>query len=207
MVNKKKYFKRTFNFRLKWIKTEWNAMDFIICIHFDYPFWQWSLILFFPLFHSNIWYDWIFERAEPKQQQLKQSQQHVTIGSIANGFTMLSSLLHIPVCPCIQTMHLLISCFCTTSHILVCLPYDSIFFSIKKGKRKHKVDYEKERKKKLESLYTKPYKIESNRCVIWHLKKGLFQILFFPEELKKTTNLRFFLPYFVSHSRDTLSSF
>lgn len=166
MVNKKKYFKRTFNFRLKWIKTEWNAMDFIICIHFDYPFWQWSLILFFPLFHSNIWYDWIFERAEPKQQQLKQQQQqHVTIGSIANGFTMLSSLLYIPVCPYIQTMHLLISCFCTTSHILVCLPYDSIFFFYKKRETQTQGRL-RERKKKNSNHYTQSH-IKSNRIDVW----------------------------------------
>lgn len=153
---------------MKWIKTEWNAMDFIICIHFDYPFWQWSLILFFPLFHSNIWYDWIFERAEPIQQQLKQpqQQQHVTIGSIANGFTMLSSLLHTFPCVlifrrCIYwspafAQHLIYWCVCLTTQY---------FFSIKKGKRKHKVDYEKERKKN-SNHYTQSH-IKSNRIDVW----------------------------------------
>lgn len=126
-------------------------MDFIICIHFDYPFWQWSLILFFPLFHSNIWYDWIFERAEPKQQQLKQpqqqQQQHVTIGSIANGFTMLSSLLH--TFPCVLIFRRCIYWSpAFAQHLIWCVCLTTQYFFFYKKRETQTQGRLRERKKK-----------------------------------------------------------
>lgn len=101
-------------------------------------------------------------------------------------------------------------------HASVCSCVCCIFFT-KKGKSKHKVDWEKKKKKKRETTTTTIVKPNKKwikwTCDLELKKKGLFKILFFLWRMKICLvysllfPIRFFYPFFlrlsdfVSHSR------
>lgn len=159
--------RRTLNFRLKMNQKKNGAHeDLIICIHFFVCVCCCASMItpltvtLFP--HFQI-YNSVSIEISRRACRVESSSHTADFGCVTNGFTRIlcSSRTYFDVSFFFSRMHSIISCFRVSTALWMCM----FFFYGKKGKSKHKVDREKRQKK------TKPNKIESNICVIWHLKK------------------------------------